>query len=181
VSGDAGPARGVVIRRLEGRAEAEACAAMMAGSEPWITLGRGFEDCLALMEHPEREHHVALDGEELAGFLVLSMRGAFAGYIQSVCVAPGARGRGVGTALVRFAEARIFRESPNVFLCVSSFNDGARRLYERLGYVFVGELEDYIVTGHSERLYRKSIGPIAGFRPGRGAAIGAAAFSEGRP
>jgi len=154
-----------VIRRLEGRAEAEACAALMAGSEPWITLGRGPDACLALMEHPDREQYVALEGGVLAGLLVLSMRGAFTGYVQSVCVAPGMRGRGVGTALMRFAEARIFRESPNVFLCVSSFNDDARRLYERLGYRFVGELVDYIVAGHAELLYRKTIGPLATFRP----------------
>ena len=32
-----------------------------------------------------------------------------------------------------WAEARILRESPNVFICVSSFNPDARRLYERQG------------------------------------------------
>lgn len=156
----------LVIRRLEGRAEAERCARLMAESEPWITLGRDYAACLALMEHPEREQYVGLDGGEIAGVLVLSMRGAFTGYLQSVCVAPAARGRGVGTALVRFAEARIFQESPNVLLCVSSFNSGARRLYERLGYAYVGELTDYIVRGHSELLYRKTIGPLGPFLPG---------------
>ena len=156
----------LVIRRLEGRAEAEACARLMAESEPWITLGRDRATCLALMEHPDREQYVALEAGTLAGLLVLSMRGALSGYIQSVCVAPAARGRGAGTALVRFAEARVFQESPNVLLCVSSFNDGARRLYERLGYVYVGELTDYIVRGHSELLYRKTIGPLATFRAG---------------
>ena len=60
---------------------------------------------------------------------------------------------------MRHAEERIFRESPNVFLC--------RRLYERLGYTLVGELTDYIVAGHAELLYRKTIGPIGAFRPDR--------------
>jgi ribosomal protein S18 acetylase RimI-like enzyme len=168
-----------VIRRLEGRAEAEACARLMAESEPWITLGRDRATCLALMEHPEREQYVSLESAALVGLLVLSMRGALTGYIQSVCVAPAARGRGAGTALVRFAEARVFQESPNVLLCVSSFNDGARRLYERLGYVYVGELTDYIVRGHSELLYRKTIGPLATFQPG--AAPAAAGPSEVAP
>jgi ribosomal-protein-alanine N-acetyltransferase len=173
MSGKAVPSEDGVIRRLAGRAEAEACAALMAASEPWITLGRGREACLALMEHPEREHYVALVGGALAGFIVVSMRGAFVGYIQSVAVTPGMRGRGIGTALVRYAEARIFRGSPNVFLCVSSFNDGARRLYERLGYALVGELVDYIVSGHSELLYRKTIGPIASVGPATGPPAGA--------
>jgi len=68
---------------------------------------------------------------------------------------------------MRFAEERIFRESPNVFLCVSSFNPRAKALYERLGYEAVGELNDYIVRGHSEHIFRKTIGPIREFRKGK--------------
>jgi ribosomal-protein-alanine N-acetyltransferase len=136
---------------------------MMAASEPWITLKRGFEPSLRLLRDGSKERYVALAGNEIAGFLILNMTGAFAGYVQTVCAAPAFRGRGVGTALMAFAERRVFRESPNVFLCVSSFNPGARRLYERLGYARVGELTDYLVAGHSELLYRKSIGPILGF------------------
>ena len=48
-------------------------------------------------------------------------------------------------------------------MCVSSFNGGARRLYERLGYEVVGELTDYIVQGHSEILLRKTVGPLTGY------------------
>ena len=155
----------VIIRRLGGPAEAVACARMMAATEPWITLGRQYDACLAVVAHPERETYVAVLDGGVAGFVVLNLRGAFVGYIQSVCVAPGSRSQGIGTALVRFAEARIYREAPNVFLCVSSFNPDARRLYERLGYRLVGELTDYIVAGHSELLYRKTVGPIGGFRP----------------
>jgi ribosomal protein S18 acetylase RimI-like enzyme len=52
-------------------------------------------------------------------------------------------------------------------MCVSSFNEGARRLYERLGYTVVGELTDYIVQGQSEILLRKTRGPLAGFNASR--------------
>ena len=65
--------------------------------------------------------------------------------------------------LVIFAEQRILKESPNVFMCVSSFNHGARRLYERQGYKMVGELTDYIVEGYSEILLRKTRGPLTHF------------------
>lgn len=158
----------LLIRPLEDRAEVEACARMMADSEPWLTLDRGYEACRALMEDPSKERYLALANGVTVGLLVLDLRGALPGYLQSVCVAPERRGEGIGSALVRFAEARIFRESPNVFLCVSSFNPGARRLYERLGYVLVGELTDYLVAGHSELLFRKTIGPLGAF--GRGPA-----------
>jgi ribosomal-protein-alanine N-acetyltransferase len=155
----------MIIRPLAGRAEAESCAHMMSDSEPWITLGRGYDASLALLESPDRECYVALADGAIVGFLILNMHGAFVGYVQTVCVAAEARGRGIGTELVRFAEQRIFPESPNVFLCVSSFNTDARRLYERLGYVLVGELTDYLVRGHAELLYRKTIGPVGDFRP----------------
>ena len=45
------------IRRLRSPEEAEACAALMAGSEPWITLGRTYDEALALMTGAECEVH----------------------------------------------------------------------------------------------------------------------------
>jgi ribosomal protein S18 acetylase RimI-like enzyme len=117
-----------------------------------------------LLEDPSREVYVAVEANQVLGFIVLNMAGAFTGYIQTICVQDHERSRGVGTRLVEFAEKRIFRDSPNVFLCVSSFNPRARALYERLGYQLIGELKDYIVGGHSELLFRKSISPIRDFR-----------------
>ncbi|MGH7629901.1 MAG: GNAT family N-acetyltransferase [Gemmatimonadales bacterium] len=98
--------------------------------------------------------------------LVLCMGRPFRGYIQTVCLRDECRGRGLGTAVIAWAEERIFRESPNAFICVSDFNTGARRLYERLGYEVVGTLSDFLVAGHSEVLLRKSRGPWDWFRPG---------------
>ena len=153
------------VRRLATRGEAEACARMMAASEPWITLRRDAGAALAIVADPGRESYGAFLGGELVGFVILVMHGAFVGYVQSVCVAPVRRGQGLGRRLMAFAEERILRETPNVFLNVASFNPDARRLYERLGYEVVGELRDYIVPGHSEILMRKTTGPLAGFRP----------------
>lgn len=152
------------IARLATQAEAQACARLMAESEPWLTLGRTYEASLDVVQDPSREVYLARDEAGLAGFLILCMTGAFVGYIQTICIHPDRRGQGLGTKLVEFAEQRILAESPNVFMCVSSFNRDAWRLYERLGYHVVGELTDYIVEGHSEILLRKSIGPLAGFR-----------------
>lgn len=150
----------LAIRPLETRDEAEACARMMAATDPWITLRLGHDACLRVLLDETRERYVACDDERLAGVLVLNVKGAFVGYIQTVCAAPEYRGKGVGTALVAFAEERILRDHRNVFICVSDFNPGARRLYERLGYRLVGELTDYIVSGHSELLLRKTRGPL---------------------
>lgn len=152
------------IRRLASAQEAHACAELMAGSEPWRTLGRTVEASRRILDDPTREVYVAEDDAGVAGFMILCLVGPFTGYIQTICIAPGRRGEGLGTRLVAFAEERIAQVSPNVFLCVSSFNDDARRLYERLGYEYVGELRDYLIAGASELLYRKTRGPWSAFR-----------------
>lgn len=152
------------ILRLASDADRERCARLMSSTEPWLTLGRTYESSYALLGDPTREIYVAKVGEELAGFVILLMQGALVGYIQTICMAPEHRNRGLGRRLIEFAEERIFRESPNVFLCVSSFNTGAERLYLRLGYELIGELKDYIVRGHSELLMRKTRGPLREFR-----------------
>jgi ribosomal protein S18 acetylase RimI-like enzyme len=151
------------IGRLNGDAEARTCAAMMASSDPWVFFGRTFEQCLARVTNPAGEVWVAREGGIARGFIIIVMQGAFVGYIQVVCVVAEARSSGVGSKLVAFAEERIFREFPNVFLCVSSINPRARQLYERLGYRLVGELDDYLVRGYSEFLMRKSVGPLDEF------------------
>ena len=135
----------------------------MADSEPWLTLGRSFETSLRLVRDPSREVFVARDERGVAGFLILCMTGAFVGHIQTVCIDPRRQNQGLGSKLMQFAEQRILKDSPNIFMCVSSFNGGARRLYERLGYKVVGELTDYIVQGHSEILLRKTVGPLTGY------------------
>jgi len=152
------------IRRLKIPDEADVCAGLMSGSEPWKTLRRSYEEAFMMLTDPAREVYVAVLGGEVVGFTILRMEGVFVGYIQTVGVMPGWRNRGIGTRLIDFAERRIFERFPNVFLCVSSFNAEARRLYERLGYDEVGELTDFIVPGHSEILMRKSIGPLSGYK-----------------
>jgi len=136
------------------------CATLMAASDPWQTLGDDFETLLRTVRLPGRERYVAQVDGCFAGFLLLNLNGTFAGYIQTVGLAPEFRGRGLGEQLLAFAEQRILRDHPNVFLCVSSFNQAARRFYARLGYHEVGELTDFLVPGHSEFLLRKTIGPI---------------------
>jgi ribosomal protein S18 acetylase RimI-like enzyme len=153
----------LTIRPVQGTDELHACARLMADSEPWITLKRDYAASLDTLSVPSKELYVALIDDQIIGFTLLNMQGAFVGYIQSLCVALEWQGKGLGSILARFAEDRILRETPNVFITVSSFNPAARRLYERLGYQVIGELTDYIVPGHSEILMRKTIAPLSEF------------------
>ena len=148
------------VRALQSTSDAEWVAKVMANSQPWITLSISYERSLALLTNASRERYLAEVSGQRAGFLMVSMQGAFVGYVQLLGVAAEFRGQGVGKALIEFAEQRIFRETQNVFICVSDFNQDAQRFYARMGYERVGELRDFIVTGHSELLLRKTIGPI---------------------
>jgi [ribosomal protein S18]-alanine N-acetyltransferase len=144
-------------------AECHACATLMSGTDPWLRFGTKFDTCLATVSDPTKELYGAYTDDVLVGFLLLDMRGLLRGYIQTLCVSSEARGQGSGTLLLAAVEERIHRDSPNVFMCVSSFNTGARRLYERLGYEVVGTLTDYVVAGHDELLLRKATVPWSQF------------------
>ena len=51
----------------------------MATTEPWITLGRSFDRCLATMNDETLERYVAVSDGDVVGFVLLSMRGTFTG------------------------------------------------------------------------------------------------------
>ncbi len=152
------------IRPIEGDDEVRDCATLMVSSEPWITLGRTLEQATGIITSPIREVCVGTIDGEIVGFVVLIMKGIFVGFVQTLAVRPELRSRGFGAVLMEYAEERILRDFPNVFLCVSSFNEGAQRFYRRLGYEVVGELKDLILRGHSEILMRKTTGPFSEFR-----------------
>ena len=153
-----------VIRPLSAE-DGAPCAQMMSQSEPWLTLGRDYDASYQTICDPIKEVYLATLEGTIAGFIIINMTGAFAGYIQSVCVDANWRGQGIGTQLIKYAEEQIFQRTPNVFICVSSFNHRALKLYKQLGYSVIGELQDYIVAGASEILLRKTIAPLTTFSP----------------
>jgi [ribosomal protein S18]-alanine N-acetyltransferase len=142
-------------------------ARVMAASEPWITLGRDLEGCRATLVRPGTELFVARaeiaqqqirqDQYRPLGFILLAPYGLAASpYIACFAVAAEARGQGVGSQLLRFAEEH-FAGSEHLFLLVSSFNQRAQALYRKHGYELVGELKDYVVAGHSELILHKRL------------------------
>jgi ribosomal protein S18 acetylase RimI-like enzyme len=154
----------VKIRKLKNAEEAKVCARLMANSEPWITLRRTYDQCIKILSDPTKEIYIAVIENKIVGFIIFLMRGPLVGYIQTIAVKPELRNKGIGTKLLKFAEDKIFHRTSNVFMCVSSFNKKAQKLYQRLGYEVIGELKDYIVPGHSEILIRKTIGPLTEFK-----------------
>lgn len=147
------------------RKHKEICAGMMAVSDPWITLGIPYEQCLSAFEGDFKEIYILKCGDAIAGFVILQTCGTFKGYIQTLCVDQHFRGKGLGTILLKFCEDSILKRSPNIFICVSSFNTGALKLYLDFGFKLVGELENFVKHGYTELLLRKTVGPINGYNP----------------
>jgi ribosomal-protein-alanine N-acetyltransferase len=150
--------------------EREWAARLMAGTDPWIRLGRDLERCRAVCNDRQDllfiahtgahvgAHAGGHGGGEACGLLLVRRRGvAGAPYIVSLAVREDLRGTGVGGRMLGFAEDFFRGESRHIFMCVSSFNVRARELYERVGYRVVGEFKDYIIEGESEFLLHKRL------------------------
>jgi ribosomal-protein-alanine N-acetyltransferase len=140
------------------------CALMMSDTDPWITLGMNYSQCLNAFEGDCKEVYIVSIENDIVGFVILQVCGTFSGYIQTICIREDSRGQGFGTMLLEFCERRILKFSPNVFICVSSFNSEAIRLYYEFGFKLVGELDNFVKEGFTELLLRKTVGARVGYR-----------------
>ncbi|MEI6666824.1 MAG: GNAT family N-acetyltransferase [Acidobacteriota bacterium] len=140
----------------------EWAARLMASSDPWLTLGRGYADCLAACRYPLDDLLVAETNADRCGFVLVRPRGvAGSPYIVSIAVAPAFRSQGVGRVMIDDVVRRWTPRARYLFLCVSSFNARAQTMYLREGFVQVGDLPDLCVDGASEMLMCRRLAPGA--------------------
>ncbi len=80
----------------------------------------------------------------------------YTAYLYSLRVRPEMRNKGVGRRLILEAEKDLIRRGFNrVLIAVAKVNDGALRLYERMGYSRIGEDPGvWSYTDHAGRLQR---------------------------
>lgn len=141
------------------------CRRLVLASEPWITLGYGEAEAEAIARSSAADNLiVACAGDRVVGF-ALSAPGVLLGeYLKLLAVESDWRAAGIGRRLMEELERRAFARWPNVYLCVSDFNTGARAFYLRIGYEEVGALRDLLVPGQGEILMRKTAGAWRGYR-----------------
>ena len=141
------------------------CRRLVLASEPWITLGYGEAEAESIVRSSATDNLiVARAGDRVVGF-ALSASGVLLGeYLRLLAVEPDRRTAGIGRQLMEELERRAFARWPNVYLCVSDFNTGARAFYRRIGYEEVGALPDLLTPGSAEILMRKTAGAWRGYR-----------------
>ena len=154
----------VVIRLTKDPQDYAVCATMMSLTDPWITLEMDYEQCLKAFDGECKEIYIIEYENVIAGFVILQTAGTFSGYIQTICMDEAFRGRGLGQMLLHYCDERVLKFSPNLFICVSSFNKGAIKLYYDFGFQLVGELENFVKQGFTELLLRKTVGPRVGYK-----------------
>jgi ribosomal-protein-alanine N-acetyltransferase len=94
----------------------------------------------------------AFEGEQLAGYLIVS-RYVDAWHIMNIAVSPDFRRRGIATALLeRLFELTDDRSRRGYTLEVRVSNDGAIRVYERLGFTARGIRRGYYTDNREDAL-----------------------------
>lgn len=100
----------------------------------------------------------ATSSNPMAAFVIGLVEPDHTGHITTICVAPEHRRRGIALSLMEKAEESFRRRGVRTIrLEVRSTNDGARGLYEGLGYAALQLLPQYYSNGGDGLLMVKSI------------------------
>jgi GNAT superfamily N-acetyltransferase len=128
------------------------------GAPPIVELGGADAERMLALATLTRPGPFALRTHELGHFVgvyedgeLVAMAGERlqpAGYteVSAVCTHPSARGRGLAALLTHHIAAAIQARGDVPFLHVAEGNDGARRVYERLGFTLRTPVEFVVVV-----------------------------------
>jgi ribosomal protein S18 acetylase RimI-like enzyme len=107
----------------------------------------------------KEEIYIAIDvNQKFKGFIWYILDGIFHSfpYLHIIAVKQESRNNGIGKKLLNFFEDSCIKDYSKVFLVVADFNPGAKRLYEKIGYVQVGTIPSLYREGITEHLMMKS-------------------------
>jgi len=106
------------------------------------------------------EIYAAIDQDNSClGFIKIIWEGMFNVFpmVHIIAVQENFRNQGIGKALLAYFEKLAFPAYSKVFLTVEDFNPDAMRLYERLGYIKVGEIPGLYKAGVTDYLMMKKL------------------------
>ena len=128
--------------------------------DPWRRVGYTAESFISFLEAAEVDvarYEIVVDGQ-MAGAVVLCRHWLHGPYVRLIGLVPEAQGQGAGDVVMGWIEREAVGHYRNLWLCVSAFNAGARRFYEKRGFAMAADLADLVFDGQTEILMRKRIG-----------------------
>ena len=130
-----------------------------AAIDPWLSYKFPAETLSAFLanERDGRYRFLVSEGNETAGIVIVTVPWLFGPYLHFLGLLPSFQDKGIGTEVMTWFEAEALGHFRNLWICVSDFNKGAVRFYERLGYLHAARLDGLVVDGRSEILLRKRI------------------------
>lgn len=142
--------------------EPERLAAAMVAIDPWKRQGFSAERLVPILSSPfettAAEPWSIRVGGALAGTIVVRPYWLGGPYLNLLMTLPEYRGAGIGSAALAWFEASArAMGARNGWICVSDFNTGARRLYERHGFQKVAALRGLLIESSDELLLRKRL------------------------
>lgn len=138
---------------------AEAIGPGLAAIDPWARVGYAAERMTGFLAATETgaQRYAVLVDDEPAGTVVVRDPWLHGPYLHLIGLLPAFHGLGIGGRALDWMEAEARGRYRNLWLCVSEFNDSARRLYERHGFELAGRLDDLVFDGLVELLMRRRI------------------------
>jgi ribosomal protein S18 acetylase RimI-like enzyme len=133
-------------------------AARIVAMPPWSVMNYPADAMQSFLEAPgETVSRYRLDrrGED-AGIVSIRYPWLKGPYLELLALLPDFQNQGLGTNILRWLEGEAVKsEARNLWVCASSFNHGALRLYEGYGFQPVATLPGLVVDGYDEILLRK--------------------------
>ena len=98
------------IQKISAPEDLAVCIQMMLSSNPWNALYFTEEQCKADLANNALEIYAAISADkQIIGFMASMAHGiGFEPMIEYLCVSENVRGKGVGTALIKFFEETLF-------------------------------------------------------------------------
>lgn len=131
----------------------------LAAIDPWARAGISGDRLGEFFARSEAgaSRYKVLAGGELAGVMVVRLPWLHGPYLHFLGLLPAFHSQGIGSVALDWLEAEAQGRFRNLWLCVSSFNSGARAFYEAHDFKLTAPLEDLVFDGQNELLMRKRL------------------------
>lgn len=140
---------------------AAALAPQLAAIDPWARLGTssaGLEQTFLSSSMPGRQGWCMHVDDAPAGAMIVQENWLLGPYLQHLSVLPRYQREGLARRALGWWETNARgQHQRNLWLCVSSFNEPAKALYQANGFKQVGVLDNLLVVGLDEVLMRKQL------------------------